>query len=400
MKKIPFVDLKRSFEPVKKHFLQSLEEIWENQQFILGKQVARFEETLKNSLGAHAVFGVNSGTDALTLIWKALSLSPDDEVLTTPYSFFSSASSLLWAGSFPEFVDIHPHTYLMDKERFLEFVQKLKPAKKGWKNPRTGRTVRGVLLVHLFGNPCEAEFYRDFCRQRGWFLVEDCAQAIGALRKGKRVGSFGIASAFSFYPTKNLSACGDAGAIASFSPRLSATLSLLRNHGQAHKYSHITLGTNSRLDEIQAAILNFRWNFLPKWNEERKSIASEYEKHLRPLQEAGLLSLPQFPKENTPVYHQYVIRIHSCPRDWVKQKLQENLIETEIHYPLPIHLQKPFRKLGYRKGMYPVAEKVAQDSLALPIYPGLTSEEILRICSTLQHILTESPAEIKAKTKK
>ncbi|MFN4182661.1 MAG: DegT/DnrJ/EryC1/StrS family aminotransferase, partial [bacterium] len=237
MKKIPFVDLKRSFEPVKKQFLQTLEEIWENQQFILGKQVARFEETLKTSLGADAVFGVNSGTDALILIWKALGLSSSDEILTTPYSFFSSASSLLWAGSFPEFVDIHPHTYLIDKERFLEFVERLQPTRKGWKNPRTGRIVRGVLLVHLFGNPCEAEFYQDFCRKRRWFLVEDCAQAIGARRKGKMVGSFGIASAFCFYPTKNLSACGDAGAVASFPHRLASTLALLRNHGQTQKYT-------------------------------------------------------------------------------------------------------------------------------------------------------------------
>ncbi len=384
---IAFVDLHRSFLPIQEEILQALKRVWQSQQFILGSEVTQFEQALCHFLQADSVVGVASGTDALILLWKALGLSAEEEILTTPYSFFSSASSLLWIGSFPEFVDIHPQTYLMDKEAFLQKVQRLKPTKDGWRNPKTGRKIRGVLLVHLFGNPAEAEFYQQFCVEREWILVEDCAQALGAYRMEKPVGSFGIASTFSFYPTKNLAACGDAGAIASFSPSISHTLSFLRNHGQKEKYLHQWLGINSRMDELQAAILNVRWKYLTRWNEERRTIAKWYHEFTKDLVEEQILLLPSILPGSVPIYHQYVVRFPRHKREEVKHKLQEKGIYSGVYYPRPIHLQPPFRMLGFRDEDYPVAEQVARDSLALPIYPGLRREEVEQICSALRSIL-------------
>jgi len=366
--RVPFIDLKAQFQSIRKEVHKAIRRVLDSQQFILGKEGKRLEEALQKYLGVRYVVGVASGTDALTLSLIASGVKANTEVLTTPYTFAATASSILRAGGYPRFIDIDPTTYNLNVSLVEEFLSSLRSRKGEWVNPKTGRPVVGILPVHLFGCPCEMTHLTSLARKFSLTLIEDCAQAVGAEWNGKKVGSFGDFSALSFYPTKNLGGFGDAGAIATPSKEASSILRLLRNHGDAGKYDHQMVGFNSRLDEIQACVLSVKLQHLDLWNRKRRERAERY---IRWIQSEGLGESATTP-ENVPghIYHQFVIRVKH--RDRVKEKMAKMGVETAVHYPKPLHLQKAFEFLGYKKGDFPESELLAEEALALPIYPELT----------------------------
>lgn len=366
--KVPLLNLKAQYPSIRKEVQKAIRRVLNSQQFILGKEGKRLEEALQKYLGVRYVVGVASGTDALTLSLIASGVRANTEVLTSPFTFAATASSILRAGGFPRFVDIDPATYNLDLTRVEEFLSSLRIQKGVRVNPKTGREVVGILPVHLFGRPCDMDRVKALAREFSLCLIEDCAQALGAEWKGKKVGGFGDFAAFSFYPTKNLGGFGDGGAIATPGQEASCILRLLRNHGDAGKYEFQRVGFNSRLDEIQACILSVKLQHLDTWNRKRRKHAQRY---IRWINSEGLGEDVTTP-EDVPghIYHQFVIRVKQ--RDRVKEKMAKMGVETSVHYPKSLHLQKAFEMLGYKKGDFPESERLAEEALALPIYPELT----------------------------
>lgn len=361
-RKLPTLDLKRNYDRVREEIRQAVDKVLESQHFILGPEVKAFEAEVASTLGVANAIGCASGTDALVLALMALDLKPGDEVITTPYSFFATASCITRSGGRPVFVDIDPYTYNLKVDQVLEKL-----------SPKT----RAVIPVHLFGQMVPLEEMAPELRARGIALVEDTAQAFGACRQTgeglMRAGAVGDMGCISFFPTKNLGAYGDAGMITAASDELAKKLKSLRVHGSTETYFHNTVGINSRLDEIQAAILRVRLRHLQRWNEERRQAAARYALLFR---EAGLLDRVRPPMEasgNTHIYHQYVIRCDR--RDALQAHLESEGISSRVYYPLCLHLQPCFSDLGGREGDFPEAEALSRDCLALPIFPELKPEE-------------------------
>lgn len=366
-KKIPSFDLSRNYQRVKEEVRVAIDRVLETQEFILGSEVNTLEKEIAAYLEVKDTVGCASGTDALILAMMSLDLKEGDEVITTPFTFFATASCITRTGAKLVFADVDPVTYNMTPETVLEKI--------------TDKT-KAVIIVHLFGQMCRLEELKEELSKRDIILVEDCAQAIGAHRMidGKicRAGSVGDIGCFSFFPTKNLGCYGDGGmvSIPNDSER-AARIKSLRVHGSGKTYFHDEVGINSRLDAIQAAILRVRLRHLEEWNEERRLVAERY---MILFGEKGLLDLITPPAEeagNRHVYHQYVVRAKE--RDELQKFLDERGVVTRVYYPLPLHLQKCFASSGYKKGDFPVSEMLSNDVLALPIFPELLPEEQERV---------------------
>jgi dTDP-4-amino-4,6-dideoxygalactose transaminase len=380
---VPILDLQRQYEQVRAEVLAAVGRVCASQHYILGSEVEGFERELADFCGARDAVGCASGTDALWLALAAAGVQPGDQVLTTPFSFFASASAVVRAGARPVFADIDPYTFNLDPtqvERFLRGGQRDK--------------LRALLPVHLYGQCADLDAFLRLSDEFDLALIEDAAQAIGARWGNEKstvrsAGSIGVAAAFSFYPTKNLSAYGDAGLVTTNDPEMAAHMRRLRNHGSPRRYVHEELGWNSRLDAMQAAILRVKLKYVEGWNESRRQCAARYD---RLFTEAGLASaqaavcdqqatipedfpvhLPHTAALAHHVFHQYVVRVYR--REELREFLAARKIGTEIYYPVPLHLQPCFVYLGYREGDFPQAERAAKEVLALPMFPELTEDE-------------------------
>ncbi len=378
------MDFKRQYVSLRGEILAALERACDSQQFILGKEVVELETAVASRCAVSSAVGCASGTDALWLGLAAAGIGdrPGMTVVTTPFSFFASASCILRAGARPLFADIDPHTFNLDFASVAEVLG------------RPGAPeVSAVLPVHLYGQCADMTACEGLRQQHGFVVIEDAAQAIGALWQGRPAGSLGQAAAFSFYPTKNLSAFGDAGILTTDDAALADRARALRNHGMRRRYYHDEIGWNSRLDTLQAAVLLVKLRYLAEWNRRRLEVAALYDQLFKQARLAVSLEdaaagapgvvLPFVDPRGVPVFHQYVVRIGDGRRDAAREFLRRHNIGSEIYYPLPIHLQPALESLGYRAGDFPVAERAAQEVLALPIYPELTAAEQERVVATL-----------------
>lgn len=361
---IPMVDLGKQFGEIREEILEMMSRILESSQYILGPKVHEFERKMAEYTGVSQAVGVASGTDALHLTVEALDISDGDEVITTPFTFFATAEAIVYTGAKPVFVDIELDTFNMDCSKIEEKI-----------TPRT----KAILPVHLFGHPCDMEKVIEIAGRHNLFVVEDCAQAIGAAAKGKRVGSFGDAGCFSFYPSKNLGAYGDGGMITLKGSELADSIRGLRNHGSKGAYVHDSVGFNSRLDEIQAGILLVKLKRLDEYNRKRRQNASLYRDAI-----CGGVRCPSEKEGAYHVYNQYTIL--SGDRDRIQKTLKENSISSVVYYPRPLHLQKALSFLGHKEGDFPLAEQASREALSLPMYPELEGASIEKIAEVIKRV--------------
>jgi dTDP-4-amino-4,6-dideoxygalactose transaminase len=352
---IPMINLKAQYATVRSEVLRHLKEVLGEQRLILGKYCDLLEKTIAGYVGVpHAVSCAN-GTDALILALMTLGIQPGDEVITTPYTFFSTASSIALLGAKPVFVDIEPEFMNIDPDLIEAAI-----------TPKS----RAIIVVHLFGKVCNMEKIMSIAKKHGLPVVEDMAQALGSQVSGRMAGSFGDIAALSFYPTKNLGGIGEGGMVLTKRDDLGEKVRKLRVHGMGSTpYLHEMIGINSRLDEIKACALVVKFPHLDTWNRKRLENALYYNRHFEGLP----LTLPGVDESDRHIFHQYVVRLH--PRDQLQEFLKKRGIQTGIYYPVPLHLQPCFSHLGYRKGDLPVAESAAAASLAFPIYPELRLKE-------------------------
>jgi len=402
------LDLKRQYQPLRQELMEAIGAVLETRQFILGEPVATFERAAAERLGvAHAV-GCSSGTDALWLALAAAGIGPGQAVVTTPFSFFASVSAILRAGATPLMADIEPTTFNLNPasvEALLDSPQ--------------GAAVRAILPVHLYGQAADFTAFAHLGRERGLKLIEDAAQAwgaewvsaeesgaeaspagaqagatgSGASSRGVKAGGLGDAAAFSFYPTKNLSAAGDAGMVTTNSDELAERARMLRQHGMRRRYYHDEIGWNTRMDGFQGAILSVKLKYIDGWNHARRTVARRYHAlfHAAGLVEAGPypvrgVVLPHEVRGSRHVWHQYVIR--TARRDGLRQFLTERKIGSEIYYPIPLHMQEALKTLGYGEGSFPEAERAAREVLALPIFPELREDEQQTVVSAIAEFLS------------
>lgn len=375
---IPAFNLTRQFaETLQAEVTAAVSEVLKSGGYIGGPAVAGFETEFAEYHGTAHSLGCNSGTDALFLAFRSLNIGPGDEVITTPFTFIATAETIVAAGATPVFVDIDPATFNMDLDAVAAAI-----------TPRT----RAIVPVHLFGQPVDmsrlmaiAEAGGQDIGQKIW-VIEDCAQATGAEWRGKKVGNWGAMGCFSFYPTKNLGGCGDGGALTFNDETWVPELKMYREHGMRQRYYHEVIGLNSRLDAIQATILKIKLKYLDQWNQARTTIAQRYQELLK---EVDGLQLPQATPGSTPVWNQFCIRVGDgrSPelRDQLRAALQEDGIGSGLYYPLPLHLQPVFSNLGYQQGQFPAAERVAQQVMALPMFPELEASEQERIVERLKY---------------
>src|SRR5215471_14780120 len=357
------LDLSRQYASIRSQVLSALTRVCDSQRYILGDEVVAFEREFASLCGVREAVGCNSGTDALWLALAAAGIGPGDEVITSPFSFFASASSIVRAGARPIFADIDPETLNLDPTRVTQKLEIFRPVR------------RAVMPVHLYGQCADMDAIHRIAAEHKLIVIEDAAQAQGAEWNGRRAGSMGLAAAFSFYPTKNLSAFGDAGAVTTNDSAFAERMRSLRNHGGKNRYYHDEIGANSRLDAIQAAVLRVKMPHLLDWNAARSERARTYTQLLEAcgLTLSGKITLLKTLPGAHHIHHQYVVRAQK--RDQLRAFLTEHGIGTEIYYPLALHLQKCFAWLGYAPGDLPEAEHAAADVLALPMFAELREEE-------------------------
>jgi len=380
---IPLLDLAAHLGPLADDLRAAFEEVLGSQRFIMGPKVEEFERALAAYCHSRFAYGVSSGTDALLAALMALGVQPGDEIVTTPYTFFATVGAVARLGAVPVFVDIDPDTFNLDT-RLLETA--------------LGSRTRGIIPVHLFGQMVEMEPVLQTARERGLWVVEDAAQAIGAEVHGQRAGTLGDIGCFSFFPSKNLGCLGDGGAVTTEGEALAATLDVLRNHGARPKYHHALVGANFRLDALQAAVLLVKLPHLDSWTASRQANAARYR---RLFVEAGLAArpegggggvgspalkeapvvLPHEAPERRHIYNQFVLRVRD--RDGLLAHLREHQVGCEVYYPVPLHEQECFASLGYRRGDFPEAELAARQTLALPIYPELKDAQAERVVGVI-----------------
>ncbi len=366
---VPQLDLSAQYAAIGGEIRTALERVMASQQFVLGREGAALEEEIARLCGVAHGIGLASGTDALILALRACGVQPGDEVLLPPFTFVATGSAVSALGARPVFADIRPDTYNIDPAEFERRV-----------TPRT----RAIVVVHLYGLAADMDPILAFAKSRKLPVIEDNAQAIGASYKGRRTGSLGDAACLSFYPTKNLGAYGDAGMVVTNSAELAARVRTLRNHGQSAKYLSSEPGWNSRLDEIQAAILRVKLRHLSNWQRARQSHAAEYDRLFSQI--PGVMP-PLVPEGFEHVYHQYTIRIEQ--RDALQNFLSERKIGSTVYYPYPLHLQPLYSALGHQAGDFPHSERAAQEVLSLPIYPELRKEQIARVAENINTFITQ-----------
>lgn len=354
--KIPLVDLKAQYPNVKEEIILAIRKIIKNTDFVLGEEVRLFEEEFASYCQVKYGVGVGSGTAALCLALLAFGIGPGDEVITVANTFVATALAISYTGAKPVLVDINPGNYNMDPSLVRKAIT---------------RRSKAIIPVHLFGHPADMDYIMEIAREYDLKVIEDVCQSHGAKYKDQKVGSFGDLSCFSFYPIKNLGAYGDGGIILTGNKKIAKKLRMLRNYGQKRKYYYDFIGYNSRLDEIQAAILRVKLKYLDEWNEARREKARCYSILLRGIPE---IVLPYEDPLFCPVYHLYVIRAKK--RNRLQEYLSSQGITTLIHYPIPVHLQRAFRNLGYQKGDFPITERYAGEFLSLPIFPEITKRQI------------------------
>ena len=378
---VPMLDLKRQYRELHRELLDAVGHILETQRFILGEAVATFEREAAAQLRvAHAV-GCSSGTDALWLALAAAGIGPGMGVVTTPFSFFASVSAILRAGATALLADIDPTTFNLDPAAVETVLN----------GPR-GASVRAVLPVHLYGQCADWTAFSRLGKEHDLKLIEDAAQAWGAEWNGVRAGALGTAAAFSFYPTKNLSAAGDAGMVTTNSDEVAERARMLRQHGMRRRYYHDEIGWNTRMDGFQGAILSVKLKYIDGWNQARRTAAGRYDALFTAagLAEAGPypvhgVVLPREVAGSHHVWHQYVLRTNR--RDELREFLASSKIGSEIYYPVPLHLQKPLKSLGYSEGSFPEAERAAREVLALPIYAELREDEQQTVVAAIAEFL-------------
>lgn len=367
---MPLLDLKAQHASLRDELRAAIERVMESQAFILGPEVEALETELASYSRVKYAVGCASGSDALLLALMALDVGAGDEVITTPFSFFATASAIVRLGARPRFVDIEPRTFNLDAAQIEAAI--------------TERT-RAIMPVHLYGQCADADALRAVAARHGVPVVEDAAQAIGAEDRGRRAGSLGRVGCFSFYPTKNLGGAGDGGMLTTDDDQLAERLRTLRVHGGVSEYHHREVGLNSRLDSLQAAVLRVKLPHLERWSAARRARAEVY---ARLFGEAGLEGAvtPPFVKADARhIFHQYVIRVSAKSRDPLMTHLRERGVGTKVYYPVPLHLQECFRSLGYAAGDFPAAERAARETLALPMYPELTADQQHDVVDAVNH---------------
>ena len=367
-KQIPLLDLKAQHKTIREQVLAELVRVVDSQKFILGEDVKKFEAEIAAYCGTKFAVGCASGSDALILALMALEIGPGDEVLTTPYTFFATAGAISRVGAAPVFVDVEEDTFNLNAGQ-IEGVLAAHPK------------VRAIMPVHLFGGCADMDPIVKIAGERGIPVIEDAAQAIGAEYKGRRAGSIGRIGAFSFFPSKNLGGYGDGGIVTTDDQSLADRLTALRVHGRTAKYFHQWIGVNSRLDALQAAVLAVKFRYLDGWTAGRQKNADRYRAQLAQLSVAVALPQPR-DYQTRHIYNQFAIR--SARRDELQAHLRKHGIGSEVYYPLPLHLQPCYAGLGYRKGDFPVSERLAEESLALPIHSELEAEDIDYICDAIR----------------
>jgi dTDP-4-amino-4,6-dideoxygalactose transaminase len=372
---VQMLDFSRQYASIRRELLDAIESVCASQQFILGPQVASFEQAAAVACAVPHAIGCASGTDAIWLALAAANIGPGDAVITTPFSFFASVTAILRCGAQPLLADIDPATFNLSAKATEEVLRS-----------HTGAKVKAILPVHLYGQCADWDAFKALKQRYDVLLVEDAAQAFGATWNGIPAGALGDAAAFSFYPTKNLSAMGDAGLVTTPSAAIDDHARVLRAHGMRRRYYHDEIGWNSRLDSLQAAILEVKLRYLPQWNQQRRDLAARYDQLFH---DAGIVGstiaegvvLPFTDPRATPIFHQYVIR--APRRDELRQYLTDRQIGSEIYYPLPLHLQTSLASLGYQRGDFPISEAAAAEVLALPMYPELREDEQQTVVDTI-----------------
>jgi dTDP-4-amino-4,6-dideoxygalactose transaminase len=365
---IPLVDLKTQYIAHREELWQAVKDVLESTSFILGRQVAAFEERFSSFIGSRYAVGVASGTDALHLSLRAAGIEPGDEVITAVNTFFATAAAVELAGARPVFVDCDPRSYLMDADAVRRAI-----------TPRT----KALMPVHLYGQVAPMDDLAEIAEKHNLVIIEDACQAHGAAYKGRRAGTFGTAAAFSFYPGKNLGAFGDGGAVTTGDEQFYQRLLALRNYGSTVKYHHPAFGINSRLDELQAAVLNVKLQYLERWNEARVKAAGRYRENLATHPS---IVLPEQTAHSSHVYHLFVIQIEGN-RDAIIEQMAHKGVQCGIHYPLPLHRQQAYDRLGYKEGDFPRAEAIAKRIISLPLFPEITGEQIDYVCECLTSFL-------------
>lgn len=365
--KVPLLDLKGQYQTIKSDVSRVLADLFESQQFILGLPVAALEEKIAAYCGTDYAVGVSSGTDALLISLMAEGIGPGDLVITTPYTFFATAGAIARVGAVPVFADIDPVTFNLSPESVKEVIAAMDDSRKD--------RLKALMPVHLYGQCADMDGLLDIAATYGLSVIEDAAQAIGAVYKGRRAGAMGDYGCFSFFPSKNLGAFGDGGMVTARHQEQYDRLKIMRVHGGHPKYYHHVIGGNFRLDAIQAAVVGIKLGYLDGWTEGRQKNAGIYRRLFTDTGLTEAVSLPEEVEERH-IYNQFIIRVSAESRNVLRGHLSEAGVGTEVYYPVPLHLQKCFESLGYRRGEFPETERAALETIALPIYPELTGDQL------------------------
>jgi dTDP-4-amino-4,6-dideoxygalactose transaminase len=361
--KIPFVDLKALHSEIKDDLCEVFDRVLNNSTFVLGPEVLRFEQEFAAYCGTEHCVAVNTGTAAIHLVLAALGIGPGDEVITVPHTFIATAEAISAVGGRPIFVDINPVSFTMDPALLEAAI--------------TSKT-RAIIPVDLYGQVADMDPILEIANRYRIPVIEDACQAHGAEYRGRKAGAFGLAGCFSFYPGKNLGACGEGGAVTTNDADLAQRIRLWRDHGSSKRYEHVFPGLNMRMEGIQGGILSVKLKHLDRWNDQRRQAAAEYDKALA---DTGI-EVPVEMDYSRHVYHLYVIQSEN--RDALRQQLADVGIESGLHYPIPLHLQEAYRFLGYKQGDFPVTERVKSRILSLPMYPGIDSKSVERVASEVR----------------
>ncbi|GGF36795.1 glutamine--scyllo-inositol aminotransferase [Youhaiella tibetensis] len=361
---IPLLDLRAQYAALKPELDAAVLDVLASGAYILGEPVERFEKAFAAYCGVEHAIAVNSGTSALHLAFLAANIGPGDEVITTPFTFVATVSAIIYAGATPVFVDVEPDSFAIDPAKVEAAI-----------TPRT----KAIVPVHLYGQMADMDALQSIAVNHGLVIIEDACQAHGAAYHGHRAGSMGLSAAFSFYPGKNLGACGEGGIVVTNSEEQMRTMRSLRDWGQAERYNHVLKGFNYRMDAIQGAVLDVKLRYLEDWTEARRAVAAQYRQL---LSEVESLRLPAELPGRRHVYHVFAVRTRD--REGLRRHLASEGVHTGLHYPIPVHLQKAHADLGYGEGDFPVTETLAREVLSLPIFPEMTSRQIQTVADAIK----------------